>query len=360
MSAVWEGCAVLGAPPEAVAAWHVPLWRTGPWSEAGRPGALQVLGAPPGTPVFLDLETTGLGGAGSVPFLAGLATVSPHGHLWVRQYLLLDYPAEPLLLSLLRQNLTGRVLVTYNGAAFDWPLLRDRWAMHGEGVPALAGHLDALPLARRALSWRLPRLRLADVEAVVLGPRGPDLPGREVPARFHQFLADGQAEALLPVLLHNLRDLAALAALTGHLARAVATPSRPLPAAYHAALARVAEKAGRRDLALAHLEAARAQGGPSRSLGRELARLLQQEGRHEDAARVYQETLAAARLPWSEGWLGLARALRRMRAPSHTVAAALSQARRALAEEQRLGLPVPPRVTAALQPRHPHRQEKSS
>ena len=75
-------------------------------------------------------------------------------------------------------------------------------------------HIDLLPMARRVFKLRLKRCRLADLEAAVLGcPRLGDLPGREAPERYFQFLKTGRFELLEEVLRHNAQDIASLCVL---------------------------------------------------------------------------------------------------------------------------------------------------
>ena len=76
------------------------------------------------------------------------------------------------------------VLVTYNGRAFDAPVLDGRATMHRRraGFDALR-HVDMLMPARRLYRGWLPSCRLADVEAQVLGLTRPagEVEGAETP-----------------------------------------------------------------------------------------------------------------------------------------------------------------------------------
>ncbi|MFN8623184.1 MAG: ribonuclease H-like domain-containing protein, partial [Chloroflexota bacterium] len=125
----------------------------------------------PGTPfVCLDTETTGLGtAAGTVPFLIGIGTWEAD-RFRVRQLLMPDHPSERALLGILSDLLPpDTTLVTYNGRAFDWPLIVTRYRMHGRAAPRYGAHLDLLTLARQVWKHRLPDARLANVEAGVAG-----------------------------------------------------------------------------------------------------------------------------------------------------------------------------------------------
>lgn len=184
--------------------------------------------------LFLDIETTGLGGAGAMVFLVAVAHVEGDA-LLMRQYLA-ESPAEegPLLAALLhdiREAVPDPVLVTYNGRAFDAPMLDGRAIMHRTraGFESMA-HLDALPPARLLYRGWLPSCRLAEVEARVLGVTRPsaDVDGAEVPAWYFRFLRTGDMRFVEPIASHNLLDVLSLAALTGRLAALVRGIEEPL------------------------------------------------------------------------------------------------------------------------------------
>jgi len=174
---------------------------------------------------FLDLETTGLaGGTGTVAFLVGLALIRD-GRLETRQYFLRHPAAEAAALERVEQDLAGCThLVTFNGKCFDVPLLETRFVMHRRLYSPLP-HLDLLHPARRVWRRRLESCTLGRLEALVLGrPRHGDIDGAEIPQRWFDWLALGDAAPLLPVIEHNRLDLAALAALAGRLARLLECP----------------------------------------------------------------------------------------------------------------------------------------
>ncbi len=168
--------------------------------------------------VLMDAETTGLGSAAGVfIFLVGVARYQ-HGRLHYSQYLMLDPAWEPSLLAALAGELaTVHTLVTFNGKAFDWPLLEARYVlcrMQHPGEPAQ--HLDLLHLARRLWRDMVPRCALTTLEAAVLGrPRSWDIPNHEVPKMYFAFLRRRDPHLLQPVLEHNRHDLWALAQLLG-------------------------------------------------------------------------------------------------------------------------------------------------
>ena len=130
--------------------------------------------------LFLDIETTGLGGAGAIAFLVASGRIEGEV-LVIRQYLART-PAEEgaLLDALLADTGLGErggadpVLVTYNGRAFDAPMLDGRATMHRRRAPFDSlRHIDLLVAARKMYRGWLPSCRLAEVEAarrVCAGP----------------------------------------------------------------------------------------------------------------------------------------------------------------------------------------------
>jgi uncharacterized protein YprB with RNaseH-like and TPR domain len=162
---------------------------------------------------FLDLETCGLGD--SPIFLAGI--LRPRREiLRLSRGLALDPSGEPSLLrwaaGLLGEGITW---VTFNGRSFDAPRLRRRASVHGIEMPLPGDHLDLLLAVRRRWKSALPDCRLGTVERRLLGleRRAGDVPGREVPERYADFVRTGNYRWIDPVLEHNRRDVTAMAVL---------------------------------------------------------------------------------------------------------------------------------------------------
>jgi uncharacterized protein len=168
--------------------------------------------------VYLDTETTGLGGgAGILAFLVGLAWFDGDGRLVLEQLLLRTPADEPALLHVLAERLADAgLIVTYNGKTFDLPLLATRFVMNRLAPPPSRPHLDLLHVGRRLHRARLGACRLVSLESDVLGfVRGPDIEGGEVSARYGHFLRTGDEEALRAVVEHNAWDVVSMAALVG-------------------------------------------------------------------------------------------------------------------------------------------------
>lgn len=191
---------------------------------ASRPELLALLALDPslsgihvGGALFLDTETTGLGGAGALAFLLGMAWFDDEQRLHVEQLLLRSHSDEPALLDVLSERLARtKLLVSYNGKAFDWPLLKGRYVMNRREIPRDLPHLDLLHIGRRLHRARLGACRLKTLESEVLGfERGEDVDGSDIPARYSHFLRTGDEEALRQVVEHNAWDVVSMAALVG-------------------------------------------------------------------------------------------------------------------------------------------------
>jgi uncharacterized protein len=168
--------------------------------------------------LYLDTETTGLGGSGTLAFLIGLAYFDDNQELTVEQ-LFLESPTEELaLLGYLEQRVqSAEGLVTFNGKSFDWPLLETRRTMNRLRPLGARPHLDLLHLGRRLHKKRLSGHRLVDIERGVLGfERGDDdISGAEIAPRYHHFLRTQDPSGLVAVMEHNAWDVESMVALVG-------------------------------------------------------------------------------------------------------------------------------------------------
>ncbi|MCL6595477.1 MAG: ribonuclease H-like domain-containing protein [Firmicutes bacterium] len=340
---VWEGehlLATLGptAPPS-------------PW-----PQALAWPEGAEGEVMALDVETTGLGGAGSAVFQVGLAWREGE-RVRVRQLLAPDLPAEgPLLERLAALWSERRIrLVTYNGESFDLPFLRARARFHGVRLP-LPPAMDLLSHTRRLYRDRDGSCRLTHLEATRLGhPRGDDLPGSLVPQVYYESLRRGDPTLLEPVLRHNAADLVATLGLVWRVAHDLAAP--PDPSRHPAdlfGLYRTALAAGDAHSARRALEACLAAGPPPHlrrlALSR-LSRLLRAAG-DADARHVLWQ--AAAHAPDAppehlEAWAKILEHERRDPLAARAVAAAALA--RLRAEARALGTAPDPAREQALRRR---------
>ncbi|HVF34400.1 MAG TPA: ribonuclease H-like domain-containing protein [Candidatus Saccharimonadia bacterium] len=236
--------------------------------------------------LFLDTETTGLsGGTGTLVFMLGLARVVGD-RLEAEQWLLTRPSGEPAMLAALAERVPGdAILVSYNGKAFDIPLIAARHALHRRRDP-FAGkpHFDLLAPTRRAFETRWPDCRLQTAERRLLGiERVDDLPGAFAPAAFTTLLRTGDGALMRRVLDHNRQDLHSLAYLIAALERVYADPH-----AFDADAAAVARRLIANDRHGEAEHALEAALPSQRDARRELARLRRRQGRHGDAAALWR------------------------------------------------------------------------
>jgi uncharacterized protein YprB with RNaseH-like and TPR domain len=173
----------------------------------------------PGDVLFLDTETTGLaGGTGTLAFLVGVAYWDGDA-LQLRQYFMRSPAEERALLAAIRPLIAEfKALVTFNGRAFDWPLLDARFILHGHRFPAPRLHLDLLHPARRLWKQRLGSCALSNLEVKLFDvTREDDVPGFLIPGLYFDYLRDGDGRRLRSVFAHNREDIVSLARLYAHL-----------------------------------------------------------------------------------------------------------------------------------------------
>lgn len=173
--------------------------------------------------VYLDLETTGLSGAkGAYAFLVGLG-FNTESSFKVVQLFMAGPAWEKNWLWCLESELPedDYGLVTYNGKAFDLPMLRIRYRL-AKSAPIWEGHphMDLLMLARRFYRGRLPSCSLSSIEQRILGVHRSteDIPGRDIPAIYTRYLSSSDASPLRGVFYHNTLDVISMAVLQIHIA----------------------------------------------------------------------------------------------------------------------------------------------
>ena len=206
---------------------EVPLTLMAAWAKDAR-----LLELPLEAFAFLDTETSGMaGGTGTYAFLVGAGRFeqSASGRAFrLLQFFMRDPSEEPALLEALADFLAPcSALVTYNGKAFDAPLLKTRYTLHDIPIPFEDyAHVDLLHLARRLWRDRLPSRTLKYIEENVLdAPRtSEEVPGYEIPWLYFDYLRSGDASEMKGVFYHNAMDIVALAALFSHTANMLHDP----------------------------------------------------------------------------------------------------------------------------------------
>ncbi len=246
--------------------------------------------------LFLDIESTGLGGAGAFVFL--VATGRMEGETFVlRQYLARSPDEEGALLRALIDDARFEeepVLVTYNGRRFDAPMLDERATMQRQraGFESMR-QVDLLHPVRTIYSGMYHDCRLATIEGEALGLERPEheVSGGEVPAWYFRYLRSGDGRFLTPLIEHNEQDVVSLAALLLRLA-ALLNGGRAPSAAEALGLGRLFGRRGDVERARSSLEFAVATLAPSlrRDEAMErLAALHKRRGRRDLAEPLWAE-----------------------------------------------------------------------
>jgi uncharacterized protein YprB with RNaseH-like and TPR domain len=170
------------------------------------------------TALFLDLETTGLaGGTGTVAFLVGMGYYRDDA-FHIVQYFLGDIGEEERMireLSRFFKEMDFGSVVTYNGKAFDVPLLETRFILQRERYTlSELPHLDLLFSARSLWKHKHESCRLFHLaQQIVEAPRSEDIPGAEIPLRYFDYLRSGDFSLIEPILYHNQEDILSLLGL---------------------------------------------------------------------------------------------------------------------------------------------------
>lgn len=249
---------------------------------------------------FFDLETTGLsGGSGTIAFLAGIGWLAGSDFI-TAQIFIDDFPGEEAALGHITALLDERPWIcSYNGKAFDLPLLRTRCIMNGIRFSEKTGHIDALTASRRLWKRILGSCALSDLEMSILGhSREADVPGAEIPRLWLDYsrmmaASEVPSELMMKMELvcsHNRTDILSLARLVLHIQKLYEDPHRYL--SLHSAgasldtrrLARHLIALGRIEEGLALLEESAAEGDEEALLL--LARQYQSCGDRLNQARV--------------------------------------------------------------------------
>ena len=199
----------------------------------GRDAALVTLD--PERAVFLDTETTGLSvDTGTYTFLIGIGsydlstpgaadeTGPARGDFVVQQFFMRNPAEERAQLHLVEEALAGcSGLITFNGKAFDLPLVQSRFVLARMPWPIPgAPHLDLLPPSRRVWRARHGSCALSNLEENVLALQRTveDVPGWMIPDIYREYYRTGIAgEMLVRVFYHNLEDITSMAALAARM-----------------------------------------------------------------------------------------------------------------------------------------------
>jgi tetratricopeptide (TPR) repeat protein len=137
------------------------------------------------------------------------------GKFYVSHYFLGEMGEEERMIAELSQffkDMEFQSVVTYNGKAFDMPLLETRFILHKQDFPLSdLPHLDFLFAARSLWRHKVVSCRLYNLALEVLRTgRSEDIPSAEIPWRYFQYLQTGNYELIEPIIYHNQEDILSL------------------------------------------------------------------------------------------------------------------------------------------------------
>ncbi len=271
---------------------------------------------------FIDTETTGLSlDTSTYTFMIGIGTYedlpsegSDHDEsssggpgattraFVVRQFFMRSPEEERAQLALVEETLdrcTG--VVSFNGKAFDLPLIQNRFILARMPLPLLgAAHLDLLPPARRIWRNSIGSCSLGNLEREILhrNRTEEDVPGWMIPGIYRDYYQTGAGLDLLTrVFYHNLEDIVSMPILASQMAalfsaeRYSARMDEMRPAEC-ISLGRCYERLAwteASELAY-HRALERSEDDESKTMAyRHLADLFKRQGRREEAAHLWEE-----------------------------------------------------------------------
>ncbi|MCB0013962.1 MAG: ribonuclease H-like domain-containing protein, partial [Anaerolineales bacterium] len=262
--------------------------------------------------LFIDTETTGLWGVGTIAFMVGVGFFEGDAFV-VRQYFLRDHGEEAAMLQMLHELAASRAaLVSFNGRTFDLPLLDNRFIMNRMFSDLFdLPHLDLLLPARRVWRRRLGSVALGALERNLLGIQRTqeDVPGMLIPQMYHDFLRHGDGRELVRVFYHNEQDILSMVTVAANLAQLLAEPAAVAEPDDLLSLARWHIRRQEYDEAETMLRQALAGEMPLalyQELVQELAYLLKRTGRSDEAVKYWQQ-IAVTSLDSVLGHLELAK-----------------------------------------------------
>jgi len=178
--------------------------------------------------VFIDTETTGLaGGTGTLAFMIGVGKFV--GNIFQLEQFFLRNPSEEeaVLHALSDFCKNMKAVVSYNGKAFDIPILNTRHILQRIPSPFIhTDHIDLLTISRQLWRLRLSECRLSSIENNILNfhRNENDVPGYLVPKLYKDYLQTGDSRPLKGVFYHNQKDVLSLAALFSLISKIIESP----------------------------------------------------------------------------------------------------------------------------------------
>lgn len=264
--------------------------------------------------LFIDLETTGLaGGTGTYPILIGVGYWR-ESEFVLEQFFMEDFDREPAsLVELARRLPQFSAFITYNGKAFDIPILRTRFVLHRLAADWDKPNLDLLPLVRRLWRGVLPECSLHIVEKELLNiSRQRDVDGSMVPQIYFDFLRRRDPTSMAVVFDHNAQDVVSLASLLLRLCYYYQYPEDEeiAEALLQLGLSKIYERNRDLELCVQSMERALVYSRDPRlsfHIATHLARLYKRLGRWEESVEIWKMQIERGKLYNLEPFIELAK-----------------------------------------------------
>ena len=159
---------------------------------------------------FMDIETLGLSSAPII--LLGIAEIKGN-YIESNQYLLRDKQEEPALIEAYLSHIDeASVHVTYNGASFDIPFIKNRARLYRRDCDLDQTDFDLMYPARNLWKNKLPNCKLTTIEEHLFNiKRIDDVPGAYIPGYYDAYLTTKNIGPLIPIIEHNRMDIVSLA-----------------------------------------------------------------------------------------------------------------------------------------------------
>lgn len=159
---------------------------------------------------FMDIETLGLSNAPII--LIGIAEIKGK-YIESNQYLLRNKEEEPAVIKAYLSHIDeASVHVTYNGASFDIPFIKNRARRYRIDCNLDQTHFDLMFPARNLWKDILPNCKLTTIEEHLFNiKRDEDVPGAYIPDYYNTYLVTKNIGPLIPIVEHNRMDIVSLA-----------------------------------------------------------------------------------------------------------------------------------------------------
>ncbi|MCC7553198.1 MAG: ribonuclease H-like domain-containing protein [Methanobacteriaceae archaeon] len=159
---------------------------------------------------FMDIETLGLLNCPII--LIGVAEIKKD-NIITSQYFLEDKSQEKSVISSYLSHIDeDSIHVTFNGASFDIPFIKNRASYYNLDCNLNHAHFDLVHPARSLWKNKLPNCKLTTIEKEIFNmKRENDVPGSEIPDYYETYLNKNNIGPVIPIIEHHRQDIVSLA-----------------------------------------------------------------------------------------------------------------------------------------------------